>query len=92
MYVIAKIRDFYDEDTRVDLVTAGNPCTAQTFGTRGEAEKKEKELNRKVNSGDYYLAHNEYGRALYVTKHISRVKKAVKDRYINLDGFKYVIA
>lgn len=86
MYVIAKLRDFYNENTRVDLVTGEDHFRAETFETRAEAEKKEKELNRKVNSGIYYLDHNEYGRALYVTKHVSRVKKVVKDRYFNLEN------
>lgn len=92
MYVIAKLRDFYNEGTRIDLVTGEDQFMAETFESRDEAEKKEKELNRKVKSGDYYLAHNEYGRAHYVTRHVSRVKKVIKNRYINLENIKYSIA
>lgn len=86
MYVIVRMRDFYNEGTRKDIVAKSEWDTdAMTFATKAEAKREAERLHRQSNTGIYYLAHNEYGRAAFVARHVTRVHRSIKKRYWNLE-------
>ncbi|MBY5407417.1 hypothetical protein HFO98_02840 [Rhizobium leguminosarum] len=82
MYALLKMRDFYNEGTREELVSEG--FDALLFGDKKSAEAEADRMNKVIHSNDYHLSHNEYGRAFIAAKHLSRISKSIKGKYINL--------